>query len=133
VQKIKYLLDTSAIIAYLTNEKEAEKVFKLAPKSAIPFVALSEFYYIVWKKKGRAEADNAYGLVKSWKFPFLQPTESIILTASRFKVVYKLGFADSYIASFAFNKDLILVTKDKDYKSLKNEIKILFLEGGSRR
>ncbi len=128
MKKIKYLLDTSAIIAYLTNEREAGKVFKLAPKSAIPFVALSEFYYIVWKKKGKEEADNAYGLIKSWGFPFLQPTESIILTAGRFKVIYKVGFADSYIASFSFNEDLILVTKDKDYKSLEGEVKILFLD-----
>lgn len=123
--KFDYILDTSAIIAYLGGERGAKKVESLKNKSAIPFIALSELYYLVWNKKDKAEADNIYGLVKSWDVCVLMPDERIILIAGRLKASYKLGIADSYIASFAIDTNSILVAKDSDYNILKDEIKIL--------
>ncbi len=124
---MEYLLDTSSLIAYLADEKEADDVTKVIKKSALPFVALSEIYYIVWKKKGESEADNIYGLIKSWGLPILLPDEKIILLAGRLKAIFKLSMADSYIASISLDKNLTLVTKDRDYEILKNQIKILCL------
>ncbi len=124
---MEYLLDTSILIAYLCDEKEAEDVSKIIKKSALPFIALSEIYYIIWKKKGESEADKIYGLIKSWDLPILLPDERIILTAGRLKAVFKLSMADSYIAALSLDKNLTLVTKDRDYKILENEIKILWL------
>ena len=124
---MEYLLDTSSLIAYLSDEKEADEVAKVIKKSALPFVALSEIYYIVWKKKGESEADKIYGLIKSWALPILLPDERIILSAGRLKAIFKLSMADSYIASISLDKNLTLVTKDKDYEILGNEIKILYL------
>ncbi len=124
---MEYLLDTSGLIAYLSDEKEAGEVSKVLKKSALPFVALSEIYYIVWKKKGESEADKIYGLIKSWGLPILLPDERIILIAGRLKAVFKLSMADSYIAALSLDKNLILVTKDRDYEILGNEIKILWL------
>ena len=124
---MEYLLDTSGLIAYLSNEKEADEVSKVIKKSALPFVALSEIYYIVWNKKGEAEADKIYGLIKSWGLPILFPDERLILLAGRFKAIFKLGMADSYIAALSLDKNLTLVTKDKDYEILQNQIKILYL------
>ena len=96
-------------------------------QSSLPFVALSEIYYIVWNKKGEAEADKIYGLIKSWNLPILFPDERIILMAGRLKALFKLGMADSYIAALSLDKNLTLVTKDKDYEILQNQIKILYL------
>lgn len=124
---MEYLLDASILIAYLCDEKEAEGVSKLIKKSALPFIALSEIYYIIWKKKGEAEADKIYGLIKSWGLPILLPDERIILIAGRLKAVFKLGMADSYIAALSLDKNLILVTKDRDYEVLRNQIRILYL------
>jgi len=48
------VLDTSALIAYLTNEPEAEHVAGLKSKAALPFMALTELYYLVTgRKEGR--------------------------------------------------------------------------------
>lgn len=124
---MEYLLDASGLIAYLSDEKEADEVSKILKKSALPFVALSETYYIVWKKKGESEADKIYGLIKSWDLPILLPDERIILTAGRLKAVFKLSMADSFIAALSLDKNLTLVTKDRDYEVLQNEIKILWL------
>lgn len=124
---MEYLLDTSVLIAYLCNEKEADKLGRFIKDSALPFVALSEIYYITWNKIGEAEADKIYGIIKNWNLPILSPNEKIILIAGRLKAMFKLGLADSYIAAFCIDKDLTLLTKDRDYDILKKEIKILYL------
>ena len=120
-----YILDTSALIAYLANEKGAEKVNGIRSEASIPFVALSELYYLVWKRKGKAEANKIFGLVKSWQLPVILPDEKIILTAGRYKAVYGLGIADCYIASIAHSTDAVLVTKDEDFQVLKEELRIM--------
>ena len=125
--KAGFVLDTSALIAFLADEKEASEVLKVLPSSRIPFICLSELYYIVWNKKDRAEADRIYGIVKSWNLPVLYPNERVILNAGRIKAVYKLGIADSYVAALALDEGFPLVTKDKDYQILEQEIKILAL------
>ena len=125
--KKAFVLDTSALIAYLADEKGADEVLKLLPHGHIPFICLSEIYYLVWNKKDRAQADKIYGVVKSWDLPILYPDERIILNAGRLKAVYKLGIADSYIAAFALVENLPLITKDKDYNVLKGVIEVRFI------
>lgn len=122
-----FVLDTSALIAFLADEKEAPVVLKVLALSKIPFICLSELYYLVWSKKDRAEADRIYGIVKSWNLPVLYPNERIMLSAGRIKAVYKLGIADSYVAAFSLDEGFPLVTKDKDYKVLEQEIKLMAL------
>jgi predicted nucleic acid-binding protein len=120
----RYLLDTSALIAYLNNENGSDGVAQCRTEAAIPFIALSELYYVIWTKKNRMEADFIYGVVQSWKLPILLPNERVILSAGRFKGQYHLGIADSYIAAFAFERQLLLVTKDKDFRTVENEITV---------
>lgn len=125
--KAGFVLDTSALIAFLADEKEASAVLKVLALSKVPFICLSELYYIVWSKKDRAEADRIYGIIKSWNLPVLYPNERIMLSAGRIKAIYKLGIADSYIAAFSLDEGFPLVTKDKDYKVLEQEIKLMAL------
>lgn len=125
--KKSFILDTSALIAYLSNEKGSGEVLKILPASKIPFICLSELYYLVWRKRGRAEADTIYGTVKSWNLPVLYPHERMILNAGRIKAIYKLGISDSYIAACVLEEDSELVTKDKDYEVLEEEIRVLFI------
>lgn len=128
MDKTNLILDTSALIAYLSNEKEAAQIEKFIASSLLPFICLSELYYIIWNKKGRAQADKIYGIVKSWKLPVLFPNERVILNAGRVKAVYRLGISDSYIAAFCIEYNGKLITKDKDYKVLENEISLLMFE-----
>lgn len=126
-RKFSYILDTSSLIAYLANEKGAEQILSILSSCAIPFICLTELYYLIWNKFGKAKADSIFGIVKSWDLPILLPNERIILNAGRLKAVYKLGIADSYIAAFAMEYNYKLVTKDSDYKILKNEVDVYLL------
>ena len=123
-----FILDTSALMAYLNDEKGASAVEKCITTCKIPFICLSELYYLIYKRRGKAEADKIYGVVKSWDLPVLYPDEIVILNAGRIKAAYRLGIADSYVAAFALEDDSQLVTKDQDYEILKEEINILTLD-----
>lgn len=122
-----YILDTSAVVTYLAGEKGADKVGNLISSSALPFLVFSELYYVVWGKKGKVEADEVFALVKSWGLPTLLPDERIILSAGRLKAIHHLGLADSYIAAFAIDTDKPLITSDRDYQVLKEEMKTLYI------
>ncbi len=127
-KRFSCIFDTSALITYLANESDANRVALLKEKAALPFMALSELYYLIWRRLGKAGADNTYGLVKSWDLPILYPNERIILTAGRFKDVYKLGIADSYIAAFSSVYNVPLVSKDPDYEELIVELELIKLK-----
>jgi predicted nucleic acid-binding protein len=121
------VFDTSAVLAYLTDEAGAARVKSLRSEAAIPFMVYSELYYLLWQSRGKAEADNTYGLVKNWGLPTLFPNERVVLTAGRLKAVHQLGIADSYIAAFSLIHEVPLVSKDPDYDSLTPELKLLRL------
>ncbi len=125
--KEKFILDTSAIVAYLTGESGAEKVKECQKKSHLPFIVLTELYYILFKKHGPLLADEMIHHVLSWHLPVLIPNEQICLSAGYLKGHYRLGIADSYIAAFALAVHATLLTKDADYKVLKSNISLIYL------
>jgi len=119
------ILDTSALVAHFSSEPGCEVVAKYRHRLAIPFVTLTEFVYLIWKRQGEEEAVSRYTLVKKWDRPLLWPDEPVLLTASRLKARYALGLADSYIAAFAKIHQAPLLAKDLDYQRLKEEISII--------
>lgn len=117
-----HILDTSAILCYLADEPAASQVAAYRSRAAVPFIAYSELYYLVWKRRGKAEADKVYALVRQWKLPLLMPDERVILSAGRIKALYHLGIADSYIAAFSLVHRAVLITLDADFLALRQEL-----------
>ena len=122
-----YVLDSSAILAYLLNEPKASRVAALHSHASIPFIVPAELYAALWLKFGQAKADEAIAAIRQWQLPWLWPTEASVLLAGRWRAVYRLGLADSFIASLAFIHQATLVTKNSDFQHLKQEVKLLFL------
>ncbi len=116
------ILDTSALVAFFANEPGAHTVSRHRSTLAIPFIVLTEFMYLIWKRQGEEEAVARYTLVTEWNRPILWPDETILLTAARFKAQYALGVADSYIAAFAKIYRCPLLTNDRDYQRLHGEL-----------
>ena len=122
-----YVLDTSAILAYLLNEPAAARVKSLHRQAAIPFIAISELYAALWIRYGQAKADAAAVAVREWQLPTLWPSEEVVLLAGRWRATYRLGLGDSYIAALTFMSQSILVTKDADFLPLQSSLRLLFL------
>lgn len=125
--EVTYLLDTSAILAYLLNEPEATRVAHLHKQAALPFVAFAELYAALWLKFSQAKADEAVATIRAWQLPWLWPTVEVVLLAGRWRALYRLGLADGFIAALASFYRVTLVTKDSDFHVLHRDLRLLTL------
>ena len=117
----RYLLDTSAILTLLEDEKGAERVEALLREGQVllPFLVLLETYYITLQERSEAVADRRYALLKQLPATFLWSVdEPTLLTAARFKARHRLSLADALIAAFAVQQGAILVHKDPEFEVL---------------
>ena len=124
---VSHVLDTSALIAYLVAEAGADHVQAIYKQSALPFIVLTELFYLTWQRQGPLVAQETYTHVRGWQLPILFPDEQTILKAGELRATYHLSIADSYIAAFALIAKAILVTKDPDFNLLAPELKLLQL------
>jgi predicted nucleic acid-binding protein len=125
----RFVLDTSALLAFMTGEKGADAVENILSGKGtqlfIPWAVLFEIYYVTRRSRGEEEADKRFVLVKELPASILwQMEEADVLASARVKAQYPLSFADSIIAATALRLDAILVHKDPEYERLSGMIKL---------
>jgi predicted nucleic acid-binding protein len=123
--KKPYLLDTSAIMTLMENEAGADHVEEILRNESVllPFVVPFEVYYITLREKDEQTADYRYAMLKALRVTHLwEMNEPILLTAARYKGRHSISIADSIIAAFAASHSAILVHKDPEYETLKDEV-----------
>lgn len=109
-----YLLDTSALLAFMEDGEGADEVERIlrAGRIILPFVVLLEVYYITFRERGEEVADKSYALLKSLDAEFIwEMNEPLLFNAGRFKGMYRLSLADAIIAAFAKNRGQCWSTK----------------------
>lgn len=120
-----YVLDTSALLAFIENEEGAGRVESIlrGEKVLLPFLVLLEVHYITRQERGQGEADRRYALLKQLPCEILwQLDEPTLLTASRFKAGHRLSLADAMIAAVAHRQQATLIHKDPEYAALAEEL-----------
>jgi predicted nucleic acid-binding protein len=125
----RFVLDTSALLAFMTGEKGADTVEKILCDKGdflfVPWVVLFEVYYVSRRTSGEKEADRRFVLIKELPVSILwNMEEPDVLTAARIKSQFPVSFADSIIAAAALQKDATLVHKDREYERLSGFIKL---------
>ena len=116
-----YLLDTSALLTFIEDEDGSDRVEELLKGTHIllPWPVLMETYYITLQKKGRAEADRRYALIRQLKADILWTMdEPILLTAARLKAEHHVSLADAVVAAFAIRNNAVLIHKDPAFEAL---------------
>jgi len=118
-----YVLDTSALFAYMTDERGADLIEKILASGEdrvfIPWPVLFEIYYVTRRRLGEKEADRRYVLIKELPATFIwQVDEPVLLTGARLKSQFRLSFADALIAAIAIRRNALLVHKDPEYEAL---------------
>ncbi len=124
-----YVLDTSALLAFMTGEKGADAVESILSGKEngvfIPWPVVFEVYYLTRRSRGEADADRRYGLIRELPATILWRTdEPEVLSAARLKAHFRISFADSIIAAAALRLDAVLVHKDPEYEALGKEIRL---------
>ena len=135
-----YVLDTSAILAFLGGEQGADSVERLLRAARagriqvlICSISLMEVFYTALRAKGEDEAVRLLALVRAWPLEWVYPDEKALLQAGRLKASYRLSVADALIAAVARLHHAKLVNKDPELEALKGQIELLSLTSKAMR
>jgi predicted nucleic acid-binding protein len=116
-----FVLDTSALLAFIESEDGAERVREILLNHPIVIAWLSilEVVYISQRELGEEEALMRYALLKQLKAKIVwNADESLLLNAARIKAAHRLSLADAIIAAIAAQNKAVLIHKDPEYEQL---------------
>jgi predicted nucleic acid-binding protein len=130
----RYVLDSYALIAYSRGEKGAETVAEIIDdglnKRAELFMCVvnwGEVYYITLRNFDLKRAELFRETIARYPIVIVEANKELTLQAAQYKAFHKMSYADAFAAALAKTKKAILVTGDKEFKSMQNEIKISWL------
>jgi predicted nucleic acid-binding protein len=128
----RFVLDTSALLAFMTGEKGADTVESILSGKGnsllIPWAVLLEVYYITRRTRGEKEADKRFVLIKELPAIILwHMEEPDVLSSALIKAQFRISFADSIIAATALRRKATLVHKDPEYDRLSGMVELLSL------
>ena len=118
-----FVLDTSALMAFIEQEEGAERVREILLNQSIiiPWLSILETVYISQRELGEEEALTRYALLKQLNAKIVwDADEALLLNAARIKSTHRLSLADSVIAAIAFQNEAILLHKDPEYEPLQD-------------
>lgn len=118
-----YILDTSALLAYIEDEEGADDIETLFINAEsgnieiyISFISLTEIFYITIQERGEAEALKRIELIQSLAVKVIESYEDLNLNAGRLKAVNRMSLADSFIAALCREYKGVLVHKDPEFE-----------------
>jgi predicted nucleic acid-binding protein len=118
----KYVLDTSALFAFIQDEEGADRVQNIlvsAQKNEcsvyISFISLAELLYVTWQEEGESAARALVSQVKSLPLSIIESEERLTLAAGRIKASFYLSLGDAFIAAAAQIVSGTLVHKDPEF------------------
>lgn len=124
------LFDTSAILTLRAREAGCDTVEKILrdallglTRVLISFVSVTEYYYLIIQKSGRAEASKAYLQLKMLPIEVVQSSEEIALQAGEFKACHPISLADAFVAATAVHEEALLIHKDPDFELMKDTVR----------
>ncbi len=134
-RKVKaYILDSWAVIAYLEDEPSASRIADLiatAHEEDIPLymtvVNAGEVWYTIAREISENDATASIKELRDLRIQFQNVDWELTQEAARFKSQHKMSYADCYAAALAKRYKGDLVTGDKEFKAVGDEIKVHWL------
>ena len=128
------VLDASALIAYLEKESGYEKVKDAFTKAAesekrilMSVVNWGEVYYVLVKEYGNEKAREVLSVIETLPIDIVPADKEMAQQAALFKAQKKLPYADSYAAALAKLRKGELITADKEFKVVENDMRIIWI------
>jgi len=132
---ITRVLDAHALLAYFEREPGYEKV-KAAFLDAIEkdthllmtTVNFGEVYYIVLRECDQQKADEIEKAIQTLPIEIVSVDWALAKEAARLKAKYKISYADCFAGALVkIVRKGELLTGDKEFDLIKNEVKIIWL------
>jgi predicted nucleic acid-binding protein len=129
------VFDTSALLALLFGEPGAETVEALMHRASekdqpmlMNAVNWAEVCYRVEGKRGTEALAQAREFATNAPVVVVPVDRELAEAAAAYKAADRLGLADAFAAALARSRKAELVTADREFKSVENEIKITWLK-----
>ncbi len=128
------VLDTHALMVYLEKEPGYAKVRDILAKAAesgkpclMTYVNWGEIFYQAYRAGGLRQADDVMDLVATFPIELVEVGGDIARQAGIYKATKKMSYADCFAAALAKLKKAELITGDKEFKEVADEIHIQWL------
>lgn len=128
------VLDAHAVFVYLEKEPVYEKVRDALSRGAetqknllISSVNWGEVYHITLREKGFEIAEQAMKALESFPIEVVDVDQNIAKQAGEYKATKKMSYADCFAAALAKLRKAELLTGDKEFREVKDDIKVLWL------
>ncbi len=128
------VFDSWAIMAYLQDERAGEQVADMiadAKEQGIPMlmsvINAGEIWYTVTRRRSEHDADQALRWVREIGIDLADATIELTRAAAKFKAKGGISYADCFAAALAKHNQAALITGDREFQQLENEIEIVWL------
>jgi uncharacterized protein len=131
------VLDSWALIAFFEEEPAAEQVEILLSKAEVgthklllSVVNWGEIYYNAMRNVSQEAAERIVKEISGLAIEIVGVDDSnmdLVRQAAIFKATRKMSYADAFAAALTKIKNAELVTGDREFKQVEDEIKIMWL------
>lgn len=129
------VLDAFAVLAFFHDEPGAQLVEDMILQAqdgrmelTMCVVNLGEVYYSISRSRAPEEAESYVQQIQSMPIEIVDVDWELTRLAAQFKIKGNISYADCYAAALAKSCNGDLVTGDKEFKTLENEVKIVWLK-----
>lgn len=129
------ILDSHSLMVFLEKEvgfKKVESFFVDAVEKnnnlLMTTVNYGEVCYIILRECGQEKLNEIEEIIKTLPIDIINVDIQITRKAAYFKANKKMSYADCFAAALAEIHNGEIITGDKEFKTLENEIKILWIE-----
>ena len=130
-----YVLDASAVFAFLQKKPAARKVNELLKEAMrgkadilMSAVNYGEVYGVILREHGDQRAMATMSALNPLPIRLIDVTPQKAFRAAETKLKYKLYYVDSFAAALAMEYKATLVTGDSDFRRLGHSFTILWLK-----
>lgn len=128
------VIDAYSLIAYLEGEPGKDKVIELLKEARdtgrnllLCVINWGEVYYSTARKAGFERAEEAVKTIETLPIEIISVDIGLTKQAARFKASYKLSYGDCFALALAKLRKTELITGDKEFKIVENEVKIRWI------
>ena len=128
------ILDAHGLLVFLEREAGFEKVESFFINAIeknnyllMASVNFGEVYYIVLRECGQEKAHEIEKIIRTLPIEIVDVDIHLAKEAARFKAAKKISYADCFAAALAKVRKGEVITGDKEFKVLENEVKITWI------
>ena len=128
------ILDSWAVLAYLEDENPGKQVAEILANAhehgtslLMTTVNTGEVWYILAREVSQTEAERVITELQRLAIQFVDADWHLTRLAAGFKARYRMSYADCFAAALAKEQKAELVTGDKEFQQLNDQIKIAWL------